>query len=511
MNPPEVEPTSPADDTAGPGANGDVTLSLVSHTNVGKTTLARTLLRRDVGEVRDQAHVTETPEKHAIVEDGDGALLLWDTPGFGDSARLLKHLRRHDRPLVWFFSQLWDRVTDKPLWSSQQATLNIRDEADVVLYLVNATEEPEDAGYVNPELELLNWLGKPVVVVLNQTSDLEPGSPLMRERLEVWRRHTRRFDVVADVVALDAFTRIWVEEDFLLGRLLEVLPEERRPAAQRLRQLWRQDNLRIFDRSVESLADYLADLVTDRETLSSRRPSKEEKEQAQRALAQRLERSTEEMTRALLMLHGLSGDAAARLEESLHRFKVEGEDRVDPERGAILGSVLSGAVGGLTADILAGGLTFGGGLLAGAILGALGGAGLARGYQLAMAGKKAEVRWTPEILSEIAARAFLRYLAVARFGRGRGEFLAGDEPRRFVETISRVLRRDAEDWENTWEGLDQSSRAAQELQPRVAKTLQAILVAIYPDARDLFGAQDPLEAQDLSEAQDPLEARDSRA
>ena len=32
-----------------------VTLSLVSHTNVGKTTVARTLLRRDVGEVLDQA------------------------------------------------------------------------------------------------------------------------------------------------------------------------------------------------------------------------------------------------------------------------------------------------------------------------------------------------------------------------------------------------------------------------------------------------------------------------
>ena len=35
-----------------------VTLSLISHTNVGKTSLARTLLRREIGEVRDQPHVT---------------------------------------------------------------------------------------------------------------------------------------------------------------------------------------------------------------------------------------------------------------------------------------------------------------------------------------------------------------------------------------------------------------------------------------------------------------------
>jgi ribosome biogenesis GTPase A len=39
-----------------------VSLSLVSHTNVGKTTLARTLLGRDVGEVRDAPHVTTAPK-----------------------------------------------------------------------------------------------------------------------------------------------------------------------------------------------------------------------------------------------------------------------------------------------------------------------------------------------------------------------------------------------------------------------------------------------------------------
>ena len=36
-----------------------ITLSLISHTNVGKTTLARTLLRRDVGDALDQEHVTD--------------------------------------------------------------------------------------------------------------------------------------------------------------------------------------------------------------------------------------------------------------------------------------------------------------------------------------------------------------------------------------------------------------------------------------------------------------------
>ncbi|HCN76229.1 MAG TPA: DUF3482 domain-containing protein, partial [Verrucomicrobiales bacterium] len=128
-----------------PPASDIVTLSLISHTNAGKTTLARTLLRRDVGEVRDAAHITLFNESHTLLEDDARLLRLWDTPGFGDSARLLKRLKREKNPILWFLSQTWDRLTDRPLWCSQQALKNVRDEADVVLYLVNATEPPEVA------------------------------------------------------------------------------------------------------------------------------------------------------------------------------------------------------------------------------------------------------------------------------------------------------------------------------------------------------------------------------
>ena len=47
-------------------------LSLVSHTNAGKTTLARTLLQRDVGEVRDAPHVTEFAEDHLLLRSAAG-------------------------------------------------------------------------------------------------------------------------------------------------------------------------------------------------------------------------------------------------------------------------------------------------------------------------------------------------------------------------------------------------------------------------------------------------------
>ena len=91
-----------------------VSLSLVSHTNAGKTTLARTLLGRDIGEVRDAPHVTEFAEVHTMLKRPQGdRLQLWDTPGFGDSVRLMRRLRQSANPIGWFISEVWDRWRDR--------------------------------------------------------------------------------------------------------------------------------------------------------------------------------------------------------------------------------------------------------------------------------------------------------------------------------------------------------------------------------------------------------------
>ena len=197
-----------------------VSLSLVSHTNVGKTTLARTLLARDVGEVRDAPHVTEFAEVHTMLESAQGdRLQLWDTPGFGDSVRLMRRLRQAENPIGWFISEVWDRWRDRPFWAAQQALRNVRDEADVLLYLLSAAETPEAAGYVAPEMELLAWTGKPVVVLLNQLG--APGDGAADADLERWRRHVVTLAPTAQVLSFDAFARCWVQEVVLLAALTE--------------------------------------------------------------------------------------------------------------------------------------------------------------------------------------------------------------------------------------------------------------------------------------------------
>ncbi|MFI4904341.1 MAG: GTPase domain-containing protein, partial [Burkholderiales bacterium] len=114
-----------------------IALSLISHTNAGKTTLARTLVGRDVGTVSDAQHVTQEAAVYTLLETAAGeALLLWDTPGFGDSARLARRLAQQHHPLGWFLSEVWDRFRDRAFYLAQQAVRNVASDADVVLYLV---------------------------------------------------------------------------------------------------------------------------------------------------------------------------------------------------------------------------------------------------------------------------------------------------------------------------------------------------------------------------------------
>jgi hypothetical protein len=470
-----------------------VTLSLISHTNVGKTTLARTLLRREVGEVLDQAHVTEDSECHTLIETSGATLRLWDTPGFGDLTRLVKRLRTENEPVGWLLHQVWDRLLNRSLWCSQEAARNVKDEADVVLYLVNAAEQPDDAGYLPPELELLTWMSCPVILLLNQVGsdglELEPR----------WREFAGRWGAIRDVLSLDAFTRCWVEESVLLERVVGVLDGPKRQSMQTLTEAWDLRNLASFRAACESMAEYLFRAAADHESPRSSprgedaaepgmledvarllKLSTPDRKRTMAALNDRLDRATRELMDALIAGQGLVGESAAKIEQSIEDYQVRGSRPIRSSSGAVAGAVVSGALGGLAADVLSGGLTLGGGVIAGGILGALGGAALARGYRLVGSREQPRITWAPQFLDQLTCQVVLRYLAVAHFGRGRGSYRDLERPARFREAVERALSARSGDLGKIWQRA-QDSRAAVGGDDRARRGLITILNGVTRD------------------------------
>ena len=461
------------------GAPRTIALSLVSHTNVGKTTLARTLLARDIGEVRDAAHVTLEAERHALVEavGADGTPLrleLWDTPGFGDSLRLARRLEQAGNPLGWFMSEVWDRVRDRALWSSQRAVRHILEQADVVLYLVNASEEPEDVGYLDAELKVLTLIGKPVVVLLNQLGRPLPP-PDERRQIGRWRQRVGTAPVVRGVLALDAFARCWVQEGVLLQAVAEALPAPRRAEMAPLQAAWRARGVATWEASMAVLAERVARAALDREPVEGsawsgalkqlgsalglpRGEAETPRDRAMRALAERLDADIRVSTDRLIRLHGLDGHATEAVLTRLAEHYATHQP-LDERKAALWGGLVSGALAGLKADLITGGMTLGGGLLAGGVLGALSAAGLARGVNLLRGGGPPSLAWSEAVLDELLRSALLGYLAVAHYGRGRGDWAASEHPGFWAEAVDAVLAARADERRALWAALGPRAQA----------------------------------------------------
>lgn len=477
----------------------EIALALAAHTNAGKTTLARTLLGRDVGEVRDAPHVTVEATAYPMLSTPDGdALVLWDTPGFGDSARLAHRLAQHGNPIGWFLSQVWDRYADQPFYLSQQAVRAVRDRADVVLYLINASEAPADAGYLAAELDVLEWVGRPTFVLLNQTGPSRPRAEEERE-IEAWRAAIGQRRFVRDVLALDAFARCWVQEIVLLRHFASAIEPEKRAALARLLDAWwaRQDER--LHAAMDALAAPIAAAACDqvplpsptlraqvrefvRSTLTEPRED-DARRAAAEALAQRLDAAVRASTDRLITIYGLDGRSADAIREQLAGF-VRAETPMAEGKAALMGGIVSGAVTGLMADLAAGGLTFGAGTLVGAIAGALGGAGIARGYNVMRGQTGIVLRWDDELLDQLVASALLRYLAVAHYGRGRGEWRSSAYPPFWQELVQREIdaRRDALNELWTQRKDADTARLANEVARLLGEMTRGLLDSLYPGA-----------------------------
>jgi len=496
---------------AGGAAAARINVSLLSHTNVGKTTLARTLLRQDIGEVSDRPHVTEVAESHVLIESAQGdALILWDTPGFGDSTRVLQRLQHSEKPVGWFLSHVWDRFADRPFWCSQQAMHNAREISDVILYVVNAGEDPSAFGYIEAEMRILGWLGKPVILLLNQ---LGPPREAAQSQADVaeWQAQIAPFKWIEMVLPFDAFARCWVQEGTLLAHVQRLLPAECQSAFERLRDCWRQRNLSVFHESMRALAGQIAAAAIDCEPIedvtlqgkarawlgsvagSGGERTDAKLERAQTELAGRLDSQIRGTTQTLVQLHGLYGKAT---EEVLKRMGSEfAIDRpADADKASVWGGLLSGALGGLAADLHAGGLTFGAGALIGGVLGAFGARGMAKAYNLARGAHTGTVRWSSDFLLGRIAAALMRYLAVAHFGRGRGEFVSGSAPAHWQEAVQQSLGRRRAALEAAWATRNEVTTASQPATAAIAASLlplmmasaRDVLVELYPEVSHVF-------------------------
>jgi len=356
-----------------------------------------------------------------------------------------------------------------------------------VLYLVNSSELPRDAGYLPAEMKILDWLGKPVVVLLNQ---LGPPRPPAEEHAEQarWQQHLDQYPIVRKVLALDAFARCWVHERVFYEAVGDVVDESKREGYARLLDVWRARNQQRFSEAMKLTAELLLAAARDSEPLPSEDKSflktamqavglgksaaQQRQDQAMGVMLERLNEHIAACTRSLLQLHQLDPGEAPRINARVRdNFKVRAP--VDKAQAGLLGAVVSGAATGLSADLMAGGLTFGAGALIGGIVGALTMAGAAWGFNTSTDRNSTTIQFADEFLQTLLVGSILRYLAVAHFGRGRGNFVEGEAPPFWQAEVESALPRGADLWQ---------AKDGEQVLAVVTDTTRRTLAQLYPGA-----------------------------
>jgi hypothetical protein len=156
-------------------------LAVVGHTNVGKTSLLRTLTR-DVGfgDVSHRPSTTRHVEGARLSVDGEPLLDLYDTPGLEDAIALLDYLERLERPGERLdgparLARFLDGSEARQRFEQEAKVLRQLLASDAGLYVIDA-REPVLAKY-RDELEVLASCGKPLLPVLNFVSSANHREP----------------------------------------------------------------------------------------------------------------------------------------------------------------------------------------------------------------------------------------------------------------------------------------------------------------------------------------------
>ena len=207
-----------------------LSLAVVGHTNTGKTSLLRTLLRDGgFGEVADASATTRHVERAAVCDDGGTLLYLYDTPGLEDAGGVLDWLEANTSPREDGVDRLQAFLASPAAageFGQEAKVLRQLLQSDSALYVIDA-REPVLNKYKD-ELTVLSWCAKPLMPVFNFTSGggLSAWTDMLARRgLHV----CSSFDTVA--FDFDGEIRLW-------QNLATMLPDDGT-----LRRLisWRQD------------------------------------------------------------------------------------------------------------------------------------------------------------------------------------------------------------------------------------------------------------------------------
>ncbi|MBT0964175.1 GTPase/DUF3482 domain-containing protein [Denitromonas iodatirespirans] len=342
-----------------------IRIAVVGHTNTGKTSLLRTLLRdARFGDVSDRPSTTRHVEGARLLADGEALVALFDTPGMEDAIALRDYIdtlapagSRSDGP------ERTQRFLASPdargRYEQEAKVLRQLLDSDAAFYVVDVRDPvlPKH----RDELAVLADCARPLLPVLNFVHATESREAQWREALARVGLHAQvRFDTVAPERGGDR--RLYEALATLLGN--------RRDELERLIVSRERDAHLRHHAAARLIAELLIDIAAARLRVDA-------DEEAIRRAVEQLHHSVrtreQRCVDALLELYGFARKDINSAPLPLLDGRWE-DDLFNPESLRAMGISLgkgaaAGAAAGVGIDLITGGLTLGAAAALGALVG----------------------------------------------------------------------------------------------------------------------------------------------
>lgn len=343
--------------------NEPLKLAVVGHTNTGKTSILRTLLRdMYFGEVKNAPATTRHVEKAIITDNqtGDALVALYDTPGLEDASGLLDWLEENTssrRDGVERLQQFLSSPIARTEFSQEAKVIRQLLASDMAIYVVDA-REPILAKYKD-ELAILSWSAIPVMPVFNFAHSQHSRMAEWQQMLARRNLHiSTRFDSVAfefsdEMILWQNLATMLIHPD-VINQLIERRQED-------WEQLYDEANV-VIAHFLLNVASFVETIHEDDDPMPTLIQMQEKVRQAERIMQDKL-----------LSLYKFYDNSVATTPLSLIEYQ---RDPFDSDLLAVYGlrttgGVATGALIGLGIDTATLGLTLGLGTALGGLAGGI--------------------------------------------------------------------------------------------------------------------------------------------
>ena len=349
-----------------PSSFTELNILLAGHTNVGKTSLLRTLGRlSDFGEVSASPSTTRQIQPLPLIETDTLRITFFDSPGLEQTDPLLDRLTENGESRHDHTRRLRALLDEPALQQGSEQELRVLRQAldcDACLFVIDA-REPVLEKYLD-ELFILSRTGRPLLPLLNFTATADSREAAWRDAL--------RAQGHAVTVAFDAVVYDWESERRLYRSLAAVFPAAEAALDELIRIRSHETDWRL-NAACEALAEGLIGLAATRHQADA--DDTAAMHAAREALAADAREREQRIIARILAAFSYNTEI---LGGELHEDVTDGRWQSDPLSASTLryygiksvGPVMSGLVAGGTVDIAAGGTSLGLGTLTGGLLGA---------------------------------------------------------------------------------------------------------------------------------------------